>query len=120
MRQASIPSYALRILGSMEALKNEAGEAYPWVPCMDAPYAWSEDADLSVRRNAALVCRRDCPALDACAEQRQRLGDFARGVWAGEVIKRRGDYPDGDDDPRVPHPGDRGKLPPLPDSINII
>lgn len=88
---ASNPSYQLRILGQMHALKDPAGESYRWLPCMDAPYAWSEDAPIENRRNAAKICRAECPALRACGESLQMIGAAARGVWAGEVIKRRND-----------------------------
>jgi hypothetical protein len=71
-----------------QALRDEHGRAYSWLPCMDAPYAWDEDSPIHVRMNAAATCRRDCPALAACALRAVELGVRARGVWGGMVLHR--------------------------------
>jgi hypothetical protein len=83
VRTKVLPSYAMRIIGEFQPLRDADGIVYEWVPCMSQPHAWDEDALIGVRRNAALVCKTQCPALADCNQRRLQLGDKAKGVWAG-------------------------------------
>jgi hypothetical protein len=102
------PSYALRLLHQLDALRDDGGRKYAWTPCMDSPIAWDEESTPSVKANAARRClgftepRGDgtfavippCPALLACHEQAVRLlgaGERPRGVWAGVVMPKQGE-----------------------------
>jgi hypothetical protein len=93
------PSYALRLLDQLDALRDERGRPYRYTHCMASPYAYDEDTEASVKENAARICcgvRRQgippCPALAACREQRDRMiaaGEHPRGVWGGEVMPKQ-------------------------------
>jgi hypothetical protein len=95
------PSYALRLLHQLDALRDPAGRKYAWTPCMEQPAAFDEEARPGVKQNAARACTGDprehlppCPALAACHAQAQRLlaaGEHPRGVWAGVVMPRQGE-----------------------------
>lgn len=76
---------------TLTVLVDTRGAAYEDLPCMLQPLAWDEDATATVKRNAAAVCLRQCPALLACRDRLDELGEQARGVWAGVVLPRRGD-----------------------------
>lgn len=66
-------------------LVDDNGEAYRHVPCQSAPHLWDDEANAFDKAFAANACRT-CPAIVACYERREYLGDAAVGVWAGEVL----------------------------------
>lgn len=129
---ASEPSYTLRgYLGTIPALRDDAGRKYDWVPCMEFPHAWDEDSPISVRRNAARACLTICPALKPCDQNRLELLDAtgdnqARGVWAGHIMTKKGEADASDETAAPPAPRRRRAIPsspvtqPLPDSVTIV
>lgn len=100
-----VAAYVLAIAEPLAPLRDDLGQPFKWVPCMELPLAWDESSPINVRRRAAQVCRTHCPALRQCRTAMQQLiadGGEPLGVWAGEVLGGRAAI-------------ERGKrLPPLP------
>ncbi len=117
---AAYPSYELGSPVPLQPLLDADGRPYRWVPCTTQPAAWDEDAPMTAKISAARICRHDCPALAACAEYRDQLGPEARGVFAGQVLRRKGGAP-----ARVPRrrpslgPPHEVTLP-MPDRVTVV
>jgi hypothetical protein len=76
-------------LALLAPLHDAVGRPFDHVPCQDAPELWDEDSSEGDKRAAANICKRVCPALEACSSRRHELGARASGVWAGQILRRR-------------------------------
>lgn len=76
----------------LRPLTDQDGQPYKWLPCMDKPEQWDDEAEHIVKKMAAWKCRTICPGRAACYQRMIRTWPKPTGVWAGHIIPGDPEY----------------------------